>query len=332
MDCVLIRGDGMAAACCAHLLRSAGFRVAIEQLGRAKVPVLMLSDSAIALIADVLGRNDLFADLPRIERRVVAWGQNAEPVVVPHSAAVTSEQSLLDRIHSAFGSDARPECAEPQWTIYAAQPLPHPAEERFGSRSASAVPVVFNDSQPPAACWIESLENGWLFALPKAPHAGWLLAIGGSVESLLGASRIIASQIDSYGPPTGEFPAYPRIATPLCGAGWLACGTAAMAFDPLCGDGTANAIREAILASAIVRAAADGAPIERLLAHYQRRLIAGLRRHLSLCAEFYHGGGNGTWWESELAALHRGVRWCGDELASSERFHYRLNGFTLQHS
>ncbi len=330
MDGVLIRGDGVAAACCAHLLRCAGFRVAVERLRRPKVPAILLSDSAMRLIEDVLGRNDLFSNLPRIERRVVAWGPNADPVAFPHSAAVISEETLLDRIQPVVGTDLVPECAEPEWTIYAAQPLPQPAEERFGSRLASAIPIMFKDRQVPATSWIESVTNGWLFAIPNAASAGWLLAVGGPVESLLGDSRLIAEQIVSYGEAGGEFPAYPRIATPLCAPGWLACGTAGLAFDPLCGDGTAHAIREAILASAVVRAAAEGVPAERLLAHYQMRLLAGLRRHLAVCAEFYLTGGDGDWWDSELAALRRGVRWCDDQLAGSRQFQYRLNGFSLQ--
>ncbi len=34
-----------------------------------------------------------------------------------------------------------------------------------------------------------------------------------------------------------------------------------MAFDPICGDGTAHAIREAILAAAVIRALARGDPV-----------------------------------------------------------------------
>lgn len=284
----------------------------------------------MALIGDVLGNHDMFAGLPRIERRVVKWGPNTDPIAVPHSAAVISEESLLDGIRAALESPAEPQSAECKWTIQATPPLPHAADERFGSRTASAVPVVFKDSQDPAASWIESLDRGWLFALPNGPRAGWLLVVGGPAECLLGASRMIADQILSYGQAAGEFPAYPRIATHLCGPRWLACGTAALAFDPLCGDGAATAIREAILASAVVRAVAEGAPVERLLAHYQTRLIGGMRRHLGICAEFYETGGRGPWWDSELAALRRGIRWCDDHLAGAEAFQYRLNGFVLQ--
>ena len=47
---------------------------------------------------------------------------------------------------------------------------------------ASAVPVTLKENSDPARCWIESLEDGWLFLIP-----GWLLAVGAPAEALLGA-------------------------------------------------------------------------------------------------------------------------------------------------
>ena len=38
----------------------------------------------------------------------------------------------------------------------------------------------------------------------------------------------------------------------MCGPGWLSCGTAALSFDPICGDGTGHAVREGILAAAVI--------------------------------------------------------------------------------
>jgi hypothetical protein len=103
-----------------------------------------------------------------------------------------------------------------------------------------------------------------------------------------------------------------------------------MAFDPLCGDGVGNAIREAILCAAVVRAAARGEPCADLLAHYRARLVAGFRRHLQLCEVFYRSGGRGQWWESERAALRKGIEWCARELAAHREFRYRLHGFDLE--
>ncbi len=110
----------------------------------------------------------------------------------------------------------------------------------------------------------------------------------------------------------------------------LACGTAAMAFDPLCGDGTSHAVREAILAAAIIQAAANGENEEELRSHYETRLLAGFGRHLALCSQFYKTGHRGPWWEQELKSLEEGMAWCGQQLGSRRDFHYQLNGFELQ--
>jgi len=143
---------------------------------------------------------------------------------------------------------------------------------------------------------------------------------------LLGESRLIAEQIKRCGRAGAELPAYPRIADPLCGPGWLSGGTTALAFDPLCGDGAGHAIREAILASAVIRAAAQGAHADELLAHYRARLVAGFRRHLEVCRQFYSAGGSGNWWRTELELIEQGIAWCGAE----PRFRFQLNGFELR--
>jgi hypothetical protein len=154
--------------------------------------------------------------------------------------------------------------------------------------------------------------------------------VGSPVESLLAQSRLVAKGVTISGVTQAAFPAYPRIVDPVCGPGWLACGTAALAFDPLCGDGTGYAVREAILAAAVIRAAASGGAVDRLLAHYRARLIAGFLRHLELCRSFYISGSAGPWWETETRALEEGIAWCGRALPPVNPFGYRLNGFDLE--
>ena len=74
-------------------------------------------------------------------------------------------------------------------------------------------------------------------------------------KRLLAASRVIREQIaDAQPGARASFQPIRELFRLSARTGWLACGTAAMAFDPLCGDGTAHAIREAILASAVIRA------------------------------------------------------------------------------
>jgi hypothetical protein len=327
---VIVRGDGVAAYCCAYLLEKAGFRIDLQPVNRPRLPVILLGEPAVALLRDVFDQPSLFADLPRIRKRIVAWGLQAKPVEVEHSAVVISEDALLDAVRPSFPPETKQDTAqEASWTIYAARPLPHAvAEHRFGSRTAFATRVTLKETSDPACCWIESLDEGWLFLL-----AGWLLSVGASREALLGQSRLIAPEIADCGPARGTFPAYARIVSPLAASlpagGWLACGTAAMSFDPICGDGMAHSIREAILASAVIRALANGGSAASLLAHYEARLTAGFERHLTLCRQFYQTGGAGSLWRSEADAIDRGIEWCQGALANHRDFQYQLRGFEL---
>jgi hypothetical protein len=316
---ILIRGDGVAARCCGHLLGRAGYRVSFERAGRARVPVIMLSEGAQRLIGDVFQRDQLFGDLPVIRRRVVAWGSGADPVTLDHSAVVVSEEVLLHRLGLISG-----EKAGGDWTICSGPPLPaSTVEHRFGSRRASAMKVEMKATAETDACWVESLEDGWLFL-----NSGWLLAVGASPEELVGKSRLVQEQIVGCGAGAGEFTASPRMVTPLGGEGWIACGSAAMAFDPLCGDGTAHAVREAILACAVIRAADGGEGLEGLLSHYEGRLTAGFQRHLTQCREFYSSGGSGDWWRAQTESVVEGIEWCAGRMDG--RFRYRLEGLGLR--
>src|SRR5579863_8404443 len=276
MPQVAIRGDGVAAYCCAHLLNQAGFHVTLEPVDRPRLPVIMLSEHALALIRDVFNNPGLFQNEPRIRKRVVAWGHNSKPAQLDHSAVVASEELLLENLRPNLTHHDEPGSPAPAWTIFASRPLPTPAtEHHFGSRMASAVPVTLSRASDPSACWIESLEHGWLFLIPNSPTTAWLLAVGDAPDVLLEQSSVVSPQIHDSAPAAGEFPAHPRIVSPICAPGWLACGTAAMAFDPICGDGTAHAVREAILAAAVIRALAAGGNTGELFSHYEARLTAG---------------------------------------------------------
>jgi hypothetical protein len=285
---------------------------------------------------DVFERPDLFHSAPRITRRVVQWGRNAEPVAFDHAAVVVSEQELLSALEQETELLAEPTRDESDFTIIASRPLPADTVEHcFGSRIASAVPVRLKDARDSVSCWIESLEDGWLFLIPNAPESGWLLSVGCPLEAIAERSSLIAGRIALMSGASGQFPASPRIVSPLCGPGlrglgWLACGTAGMAFDPICGDGTAHAVREAILAAAVVGAISTGGDRKQLLCHYEARLTAGFQRHLAASLEFYRAGNGGPWWEKELEFLQRGLQWCAGKLNGYGEFRYRLDGFELR--
>lgn len=325
---VRIQGDGVAGRCCAHLLSQAGFKVLLAPINRPRLPAIVLSEPAQNLIRETFGLPRGFDDLPRIRRRVVAWGAKREAIPVDHSAVVISEEALLARLQTSPMAEAP---SDVPWVIYAAKPLPVDTEEhRFGSRLAVAIPVSLKREAEPETCWMEALAEGWLFLITCAPGAGWLAAAGAQPAQLLDHSSLVRAQIAEAGPVAASFAASPRIAAPLAGDSWLACGTAAMGFDPICGDGTAHAIREGILASAVVKAALRGGEAAELTVHYRDRLTAGFLRHLLHCFEYYSSGHEGPWWEAEAATTKSGIKWCSRRIGDAPQFRYRLRGFDLE--
>ena len=298
--------------------------MAREPTERPYIPAVLLSDAALALMRDVFGQPDLLSDSPRIARRTVAWG--GDPVVLEHRAIVVSEATLLAALPMPATAGA---ASAADLIIEAAPSARLPPPHRFGSRRALAAEVHLKGTANTASCWIEALEAGWLFLVSGTDSAGWLLGVGGGFETLLAGSRLIAPLIADVRAHSGSFDACPRIATALQSEDWLLCGTAAIAFDPICGDGVAQAMREAILASAVVIGMAEGADHEQLRSHYQSMLIASMRRHLKLCADFYRSGGDGPWWDAELRALVEGYEWCSGQLAGVPEPRYQLNGFRL---
>jgi hypothetical protein len=321
---VAIHGSGVAASAAATLLGRDNIETALLPLPRAKTPVVMLSDPARALLCDVFADPGLFSDRPRIERRIVAWG-GGEPVALPHGAVILAE-SDLDALRP-FCADGTGEDAH--MTIHAAPPFPSGELRRFAARKAEAVEVALRFPEDRAACWIEAVADGWLFLIPVDSARAWLLCVGGAAENLMNQSRHVTARIDPAGPASAQFDVSPRLLSDLQGPGWLACGTAAIAFDPICGDGTAQALREAILASAVVDAMARGGDAEALRLHHESMLIAAMRRHLKLCADFYRSGGQGPWWQAQMAALADGFDWCTARLATRPEPRYQLRDFRL---
>jgi hypothetical protein len=125
---------------------------------------------------------------------------------------------------------------------------------------------------------------------------------------MLASSRLIRSRVRHTELRSTAAPISPALSEQLFGRGRIACGTGAMRFDPLCGEGAGNAIREAFLAAGAVRAALAGTVAQDLLAqHYSARLTQGMLRHLQTCLHFYSTGGVTSFWSSQAALLRVGM-------------------------
>ena len=320
---VAITGGGIAAACCAHLLARRGLPVTTTAHQRRRAPAVMLSGAAVALIRDVMDRPDLFGDAPRIARRIVAWG-GGDPVAMPHDAIVVDAAAL-----AAIAAPPMSRGAGPAAMTIVTDPRALPAPARFGARIATAASVLLRHERDAHDCWIESLDAGWLFLIPCGARTGWLLSVGLPLDEACDRSRHVAPRVIVTDEATAVFDPVPRLAAATSGADWIGCGSAAIAFDPIGGDGTAQTIRAAILAAAVVAGIASGGDRAALIAHYDALLLATMRRHLALCVPFYRAGGAGHWWRTAHDALIQGHETCTHRLSAMPAPRYLLHDFDL---
>jgi hypothetical protein len=325
---VEIEGDGVAAVCCAQLFSADGQTFTCSHVARPRLGSVLLSRQTLLLLGEIFPAVDLISLCHPIQKRIVAWGPDAAPVNLAHSAWVLSEGDLLSRLWQQVTVPGKPGQCLSGWKVLASGPQ----QRAFGIRIATVMSALLKRDADQTACWIESVASGWLFVLPRGPErAATLISVGETPALLLGQSRVIAGVVDTLSGPAIEFPAYPRIAFPICGDGWLTCGAGAMAFDPICGEGTGNAARQAYLAAAVVGAVRDGEPVESLLAHYASRQMHGFLRHLQICLSFYQTGGSTSFWESETALLRQGIEWAEKDLRENAKpATHRLIGRRLE--
>jgi hypothetical protein len=344
---VRVSGRGIAAASAAQCLTARAIPVAVDGHARREAPVVMLGEQAQGLLADVFGGTHLLAHrlahAHAIVRRVVLWGDDV-PQAFDHAARVIAGDALADALPTPEQPtpDGGPADAAPQLLLSTTAP-PDARVLHFGAREARAVPVELSPSADRGAALVEALAAGWLFLIPTGGAAGWLLSVGTAPDQALYESRLVAAAVGALGAEAARFETAPRMLEQPCAPGRLtSCqltpcrltlGSAALALDPICGDGTATAVRGGILAAAV--AAAIGGHDEwvpdtqALSAHYRMMLIAAMRRHLAVSWPFYARGGRGAWWQEEAAALADGHAWCTRQLAEAGEARFMLAGDRL---
>lgn len=333
MTGVAIAGEGVAARCAAHVLAARGVASGTTAAMTRTAPVVMIGDQARALLGDVFAAHaplgEALAGAHPITRRVVCWGDGAAQSF-PHAGVVIDGATL----EQAFPALAPVSQAPVAMTLRAGS---GEAMQVWGTREAIGAPVTLAPAADRGAVMVEALAAGWLFLMPRDAGQGWLLAVGCTPEDGLAQSRLIAPAVAMVASATARFETAPRLAHSLVGADWLALGSGAIGFDPVCGDGTAMAVRAGLLAGAVAAAMAgadmpmldpgvDGAA---LIGHYRAMLIAAMRRHLAACLPFYQRGGTGAWWQDQAEALARGHAWCTRELAQAGEPRFVLAGDRL---
>jgi hypothetical protein len=308
------------------LLCEQGATLVAAETSRPRLHAVLISDGTQALLREVFQNERLFEGLPNIRKRVVAWN-GVEAETFPHSAVIVREQTIRKRLQAHLPTSNSDVPDEAEWNIFTSKvPVELAPELRFGSRVASVAEVTLCSSAEKDACWAESVEGGWLFLIATGSGKGSLICTGGEPASLLKASRLVCAQIETLNDDAGaaQFPAYPRTLSKLHGRNWIACGTAAMFFDPLSGEGIGAAVRESILAAATARAVLREGDADEVLAEFSLRMRLGFLRHLEICRKFYQVKSKAPFWSKELARLDDGISWVKKEIGGQPPPRYRL--------
>jgi hypothetical protein len=270
-----ITGGGLAAICCWQLSGRQARWDRSEARGSGRV--VMLSPATRELLGEVFPGVDLETGLHPVKRRIVRWG--GETREFPHDGVVVTENLLMERLEAARAL----ECGlvdRPGWTL---NTIPDPARlQHFGDRLASAEETELAADADPHACVMAAERDGWSFLLPTGGRSAWLLKAGETGAAV--HPRLMMEGLTE------------RLADPLVDGGTLACGAAAAAFDPICGDGVGHAARMAILACAVLGAPGADPPVD----EYAYRIRLGMNRHLELCRQFYAMGGDSPWWRKQV--------------------------------
>ncbi len=319
-----VAGSGLAELTCARLLLARGHRVRLRPRPPGGPRLLLLGHDTLALLNSLweIGPGESpTADSHRLTHRHTHWeaGSAADPPLHRPAAVMDGArlaERLLDRLTArypdAVTSDGPADPAPAHWTVTAA---PQGAYWTAGRRHvlAGEAPCAHADDHTTAR--LERTDDAWLHLMPLGDGTALLQAmVPGPVEHparylgrLLTRSPL-AERLAAPPATAVAVPAAPRLnrtpaTPPTAGApGALLVGAGAIRYDPLSGTGTAQALRTAVLAAAVIDSAAAGTPADRLCAHYTARLHTAFRDHLATCARLYAQAFPAPAWRHEIDA------------------------------
>ncbi|WP_406737463.1 NAD(P)/FAD-dependent oxidoreductase [Streptomyces sp. NBC_00853] len=336
---VTIAGSGLAELTCAWLLASRGHRVRLRPRPSYGPRPLLLGEDTLALLRALWGVASP-ADGHRLTHRHVRWAPGPPDPPLAHPAVVLDGallcRRLLDRLCAHHPDAARPERAPaepdpepdlepdlepdpagpPHWTVTAEPPTGHPGEHwTAGRRHLLAGEAPLAPGQDATTARLDRTDLAWLHLTPLGNGRALLQAmVPGPVArpaELLGrllATSELAPRL-LHAPETAvALPAAPRLhllpatAPSTCTPGTLLVGAGAIRYDPLSGTGTAQALRTAILAAALIGSAAAATPPDLLCAYYAARLRTAFQEHLATCARLYPQAFPDPSWQHELNA------------------------------
>jgi hypothetical protein len=331
---IRLRGAGPAALVMAKLLLDRGAEVVIDAPAPRRGRIVSVPMETVALAAHLfaIDLDDLKIGCIVNERRV-AWSAD-EPRTMPQHALICDAGDLCAALARSLRNATIAGTADDDDADWVIDATGRPAAPGLcGGERVGYSARIAGTAAESMTC-ITATEEGWIFT---APHPEGGLAVQLIAPSLAAADPTpegIAGWLASAGRriPAGAIidvsrpePVAPRLSSSLCERNRLAVGEAAVALDPLRGDGTGFAVRGALLAQAVV-AAVEKHQERGCIAHYEKRLRGAFLGHLRGCGDHYRAARHPRIWEREIAAM--------EELAArldhgAETFDFHLAGVDL---
>ncbi|MFC9583569.1 hypothetical protein ACFVJ8_12175 [Streptomyces yangpuensis] len=332
MTLVEVAGSGLAELTCARLLADRGHRVRLapprppappaQPAGAAGAGAgarpLLLTGPTLELVGRLWGDGLLDGGWP-LTHRHARWGAGPSPARFPQPGRSVDGAVLAARMRERLGAgDLSGE--PPAWTV-TATPGERAAHEQAGRRRllAGTAPVRRPRDQDTAR--LDCTGLGWLHLTPLGRDVCLVQAMvpgpAGDPAGLLArllAESALGTRLRRPPGTAVALAAAPRVhlapaVPPVAGrGGLLVVGAGALRQDPISGTGTAQALRTAILAAAVIDAAAAGTSARALCAHYTNRLRAAFHDHLGTCLRLYPAAFGSADWRDEIDAMRRALR------------------------
>ncbi|MFE2124230.1 hypothetical protein ACFW9U_26695 [Rhodococcus aetherivorans] len=344
MTSITIAGNGIAELTCAWLLARRGHRIRLADRVTGGWHPLILNEPTLELLRMLWHPEQILLEGTwPLTHREVRWGPKGTVEPIMQTARVADGAQLAHRMRNQLlhhpatlettaretapaAVDANADAALTERTVERALEWTVSAEPPTGTHLWEAgrrhllwgvAPLL--SEQDEATARMDTSVSGWLHLTPLGHRMALLQAmVPGPVERpaemlarMLTESNLKTRLVRAPGSVTA-LPAAPRLHCAPARAptphmpGHLHVGAGAIRFDPLSGTGTAQALRTAILAAAVIGTTSQGAPPEHLCAHYTARLNRAFRTHLRTCAQLYNEAFTSPDWRSEHDAMrHR---------------------------
>lgn len=316
----LVLGSGVAGLTCAHLLAARAWHVDCAASRAAPGPVVIISRLNADLLLELWHADEkLFMGAHRLQGRVVQWEDAAAPTHTATPAFVMPvdvlQARLADLAREAGICFIAPEHVDParyDWVVHAGGREAAAGESiAFGRRRGVVVSVKLTPRARTDRALIESVPGGWLFVIPRGLGRGVLQAVfsdqianpRAQLRTLLAHSRVTSALVEEIVDDPAGFAAMPRLAMTPCASGSIDVGDAAVALDPMSGNGVGSGLRSAILATAVLDAAAGDPMPQDCFDHYTQRLRKTMRSHVQSCVEFYGRAAHADGWRAEIGMM-----------------------------